>query len=66
MKAFYVRKEWSAADYETVVVIAPSADAVRDYYAAMGDRGPRYVSVHEAAGLYELKDGKMKSLESKK
>jgi len=65
MKAFYVRKEWSASDYETVIVIASTADEIRDYYAAMGDRGPRYVSVYEAAGYYELKAGKMKALESK-
>lgn len=63
MKVFYVRKQWSQTDEDTVIVYAETAEEVRAYYKALGDRGPRYVSVYEAADSLVLKDGKMKSVE---
>jgi hypothetical protein len=64
MRVFYVRKEWSASDIDYVIVFAQSKSEVEAYYKAIGDRGPRYVSVHEAeGGCFELKAGKMKPIE---
>lgn len=63
MKYYQVRKQWSQTDEETVVVVAQSADEVKNFYKAMGDRGPRYVSVYEVEDILILENGKMKSLE---
>lgn len=63
MRYYQVRKEWSQTDQETVVVVAKSADEITKFYKALGDRGPRYVSVYEVADILFLDNGKMKSLE---
>lgn len=63
MRYYQVRRQWSQTDEETIVVIAQSAQEITDYYKALGDRAPRYVSVYEVADILTLKNGKMKSLE---
>lgn len=63
MKYYQVRKQWSQTDEETVVVVAQSADEITKFYKAMGDRGPRYVSVYEVADILFLENGRMKSME---
>lgn len=65
MRYFTVCKQWSACDQDTVVVAAQSAEEIRQYYRALGERGPRYVEIIEVGDILTLNSGKMKSVEIK-
>lgn len=65
MKLFRVRKEWSASDHDFIAVIAESRQAIADYYASLGDLGPRYIEVTEMDGIFRLEKGFMKQVDTK-